>query len=62
MSYDFYDSDKSARKRCNMDITTLREDHIRSFNPTPYKVSLSEKMYNIFHSKINKVTSIGELH
>ena len=29
---------------------TLREDHMRPINPTPYKVSVSSELYNKLHS------------
>ena len=31
-------------------VAMLREDHMRPINPTPYKVSLSEELYNKLHS------------
>lgn len=31
-------------------VGTLREDHMRPINPTPYKVSVSSELYNKLHS------------
>jgi len=28
----------------------IREDHIRAVYPTPYKISLSSKLYDYFHN------------
>jgi len=30
-------------------VATLREDHVRPLNPTPYKVSVSAQLYNFIH-------------
>jgi len=31
-------------------IRTIREDHLRFLNPTPYKVSVNEELYRILHT------------
>ena len=31
-------------------VVTLREDHMRPINPTPYKVSVSSELYNKLHT------------
>ena len=43
-------------------IDLLRPDHVRFLNPTPYRVSLSEKLYTFFHELWEKEYPIDELH
>ena len=31
-------------------VVTLREDHMRPINPTPYKVSVSSELYEKLHT------------
>uniref|UniRef100_A0AC35TU94 Nicotinate phosphoribosyltransferase n=1 Tax=Rhabditophanes sp. KR3021 TaxID=114890 RepID=A0AC35TU94_9BILA len=47
----------------NKDIAMaeIREDHLRSLNPTPFKVSLSENMYNMLHTLWLANTPISRL-
>lgn len=40
----------AARSRLQDSMSTMREDHKRSLNPTPYKVSVSEDLYTFLHS------------
>jgi len=42
-------------------LKTLREDHKRSLNPTPYKVALSEQLFSTLHHLWLKNEPIGEL-
>ncbi|CAD6193574.1 unnamed protein product [Caenorhabditis auriculariae] len=43
-------------------IKQLRNDHRRYLNPTPYKVSVSEALYNFLHELWLKSAPIGVLH
>lgn len=38
-----------AREACQQQMKQLRQDHVRSLNPTPYKVSLSQRLYDFMH-------------
>ncbi|CAI2351595.1 unnamed protein product [Caenorhabditis sp. 36 PRJEB53466] len=40
---------------------TLRQDHRRYLNPTPYKVSVSERLYNFLHELWLQNAPIGQL-
>jgi nicotinate phosphoribosyltransferase len=40
---------EECRSYLAQQITGIREDHLRSLNPTPYKVSVSEQLYNFLH-------------
>ena len=40
-----------AKQRCLKGLASLRKDHRRRVNPTPYKVSLSQEMYSFLHEK-----------
>ncbi|CAF0885587.1 unnamed protein product [Rotaria sordida] len=42
-------------------IETLRKDHRRQLNPTPYKVSVTDHLYSFFHRLWIKSIPIGEL-
>lgn len=42
-------------------LKTLREDHKRSLNPTPYKVALSEQLFSTLHELWQQNEPIGEL-
>jgi len=46
----FEESIEVVRNRCIQQIKSLREDYLRSHNPTPYKVSVTEAMYRKLHS------------
>jgi len=38
-----------ARARVQRELTHIRPDHLRRVNPTPYKVSVSNALYNLIH-------------
>jgi nicotinate phosphoribosyltransferase len=51
-----------ARERCREQLRGMREDHVRPLNPTPYKVSLSSRMYECLHElwlREAPITDIG---
>ena len=49
------------KKFCANEIKTMRPDHVRLLNPTPYKVSISEPMYEMMHRMIIEHTPIREM-
>ncbi|CAJ0602494.1 unnamed protein product [Cylicocyclus nassatus] len=49
------------KNRVNTSLESLRGDHRRSLNPTPYKVSVSEKLYEFLHSLWLQNAPIGQL-
>lgn len=42
-------------------IETLRKDHQRNLNPTPYKVSVTDRLYTFLHQLWMDSVPIGEL-
>lgn len=42
-------------------IHSLRKDHIRNLNPTPYKVSVTDDLYTFMHQLWIESVPIGEL-
>ena len=50
-----------ARERVGENLKSLRSDHVRSLNPTPYKVSVSDKLYQFIHNLWLESAPIGEL-
>jgi nicotinate phosphoribosyltransferase len=42
-------------------VNSLRKDHIRPLNPTPYKVSFSEKLFHFVHDLWRKEAPIREM-
>lgn len=42
-------------------LRTMRQDHLRPVNPTPYKVSVSQELYDNIHQLLIKEAPIGEL-
>ncbi|RPJ20712.1 MAG: hypothetical protein EHM35_19130 [Planctomycetaceae bacterium] len=50
-----------VKRRVQDQLSLLREDHLRAVNPTPYKVSLSESLYNYFHELWSDEAPISEL-
>ncbi|CAI4227738.1 unnamed protein product [Auanema sp. JU1783] len=51
----------AIKARVNSSIYRLRKDHRRYLNPTPYKVSVSEKLYTFLHSLWLQNAPIGQL-
>lgn len=50
-----------ARELCRSQIGRLREDHLRQRNPTPYKVSLSEPLFDFMHELWEREAAVGDL-
>ncbi|KAF1744657.1 hypothetical protein MXB_5577 [Myxobolus squamalis] len=46
------------RNKIKINLKKIRCDHLRYTNPTPFKVSLSEKLYNAFHACKNPIPSL----
>ncbi|XP_046833981.1 nicotinate phosphoribosyltransferase isoform X3 [Vespa crabro] len=49
------------RDRVQESLKTLRNDHKRNLNPTPYKVAVSDDLYNFIHDLWLQNAPIGEL-
>lgn len=45
---------EAARRALQESLSTLREDHLRALNPTPYKVSVTESLYEFMIDIIDK--------
>jgi len=52
---------ESIRQYAQESLRALRPDHKRSLNPTPYKVSVSDKLYQFIHKLWLENAPIGEL-
>jgi len=52
---------EKIRSRCMQQLEMLRPDHIRRLNPTPYKVSVSTKLYDFIHRLWLNEAPVGEL-
>lgn len=52
---------KDLRLRCKQQLAAMRPDHIRDLNPTPYKVSVTDNLYQFFHSLWLSEAPVGEL-
>ena len=52
---------KQIRASVLNSLQNLREDHKRSLNPTPYKVSVSDDLYRFIHDLWLENQPIGEL-
>ena len=50
-----------ARDRAISQIAEQRPDHLRILNPTPYKVSVSEKLYDRLHNLWLESSPVTEL-
>lgn len=50
-----------ARDRVRTSLLTLRQDIKRNLNPTPYKVAVSDDLYNFIHDLWLQNAPIGEL-
>lgn len=54
-------SDEEIQQFITDQLERIREDHIRHLNPTPYKVSLTEKLYKTFHELWLQESTIEEI-
>ncbi|XP_046742032.1 nicotinate phosphoribosyltransferase isoform X3 [Diprion similis] len=52
---------EETRNRVQVSLRTLRNDHKRNLNPTPYKVAVSDDLYNFIHDLWLQNAPIGEL-
>ncbi|XP_047310631.1 nicotinate phosphoribosyltransferase 1-like isoform X2 [Impatiens glandulifera] len=52
---------KDIRSRCIKQLEIMRTDHMRRLNPTPYKVSVSGKLYDFIHYLWLNEAPVGEL-
>jgi len=52
---------KDVRQRVMDSLLTLRPDHKRNLNPTPYKVGVSDDLYGFIHSLWLENAPIGQL-
>jgi len=52
---------EEARMYAKQQIESLRKDHRRYLNPTPYKVSISNELYSFMHQLWIESVPIGEL-
>ncbi|KAI3922256.1 hypothetical protein MKX01_005945 [Papaver californicum] len=52
---------KKIRDRCMQQLNQMRPDHMRRLNPTPYKVSVSAKLYDFIHFLWLNEAPVGEL-
>lgn len=49
------------RSKCMQDLASLRHDHVRYLNPTPYKVSVSEELFESMYELWRRESPILEL-
>lgn len=52
---------EQVREKVQASLKTLRNDHKRTLNPTPYKVAVSDNLYNFIHDLWLQNAPIGEL-
>lgn len=52
---------EASRERARQQLGSMREDHLRLMNPTPYKVSLSRGLFEFTRELMLKETPVGEL-
>lgn len=52
---------ENIRARCMQQLDQMRPDHMRRLNPTPYKVSVSAKLYDFIHFLWLNEAPVGEL-
>mmetsp|Transcript_1374 Transcript_1374/g.1836 ORF Transcript_1374/g.1836 Transcript_1374/m.1836 type:complete len:548 (-) Transcript_1374:68-1711(-) len=52
---------QQLKKRAETQLASFREDHLRRLNPTPYKLSLSSKLYDFMHNLWLSESPISEL-
>lgn len=52
---------EQIREHCMKQLEQMRTDHMRRLNPTPYKVSVSTKLYEFIHFLWLNEAPVGEL-
>ncbi|KAL5281009.1 NAPRT family protein [Megaselia abdita] len=52
---------EQVREKVQRSLKTVRNDHKRTLNPTPYKVAVSDDLYNFIHDLWLQNAPIGEL-
>ncbi|XP_020590360.1 nicotinate phosphoribosyltransferase 2-like isoform X2 [Phalaenopsis equestris] len=52
---------QEMRNHCMQQLQKMRSDHMRRLNPTPYKVSVSGKLYDFIHFLWLSEAPVGEL-
>ncbi|XP_063869239.1 nicotinate phosphoribosyltransferase-like isoform X1 [Scylla paramamosain] len=52
---------EEIREQVTLSLETLRQDHRRNLNPTPYKVGVTDNLYNFLHDLWLQNAPIGEL-
>lgn len=52
---------EAAKAKCKEDLQRMRVDHIRPLNPTPYKVSVSQRLYDYMHKLWMEEAPIADL-
>ena len=52
---------EQLRRHVQKELATIRQDHKRNLNPTPYKVSVSDSLYSYLHRLWLQNAPIGEL-
>lgn len=52
----------TVKQAVKAQLTLMREDHLRPLNPTPYKVSVSTKLYDFLHELWISSMPIAELY
>eukprot|EP00742_Colponemidia_sp_Colp-10_P003712 GILJ01003951.1.p1 GENE.GILJ01003951.1~~GILJ01003951.1.p1 ORF type:complete len:572 (-),score=52.66 GILJ01003951.1:451-2124(-) len=50
-----------CRHHCRSQLALLRQDHLRLINPTPYKVSVSDNLFQFIHHLWQKEAPVVEL-
>eukprot|EP00250_Pteridium_aquilinum_P014671 c22133_g1_i1 orf=378-2051(-) len=52
---------EDVKARCKAQLDAMRPDHLRGLNPTPYKVSVTSKLYEFIHFLWLSEAPVGEL-
>lgn len=52
---------EQVKERCQQQLGAMRPDHMRGLNPTPYKVSVSGRLYDFIHFLWLNEAPVGEL-
>lgn len=53
---------EEIREKVQSSLRTLRNDHKRTLNPTPYKVSVSDELYRFIHQLWLDNAPIGKIN